>query len=302
LASIKRSSKVGKRFKMPTKDEVLDAIRECGQALGRAPSRAEFKSRTGIGQYQVDLHFASWRAAVVAAGLTPDTSTVRLEDDALLAGWGNLVRRLRHIPTRAVYRPEGKYSPGVFERHFGPWSTAPERFRAFATGKAEWGDVLALLPVDTKPPHPSAPQSAVATTPTAPSPRPTPDVGLQHTEMDDRPTYGNPIDFRGLRHEPVNEDGVVFLFGMVARELGYLVEAVQAGFPDCEAKRQVGPGKWQRVRIEFEFESRNFRDHGHPPDGCDLIVCWRHNWAECPSHLEVVEISKVIQTLSASDE
>ena len=41
-------------------------------------------------------------------------------------------------------------------------------------------------------------------------------------------------------------------------------------------------------RIEFEFESRNFRDHGHPPDGCDIIVCWRHNWAECPEHLEII--------------
>lgn len=124
----------------------------------------------------------------------------------------------------------------------------------------------------------------------------------RHTKLRDRHTYGNLIDFRGLRHEPVNEDGVVFLFGMVARELGYLVEAVQAGFPDCEAKRQVGPGKWQRVRIEFEFESRNFRDHGHPPEGCDLIVCWRHNWTECPAHIEVVELSTVIKTLSSSED
>ena len=120
--------------------------------------------------------------------------------------------------------------------------------------------------------------------------------------LENRPTYGNPIDFRGLRHEPVNEDGVVFLFGMVARELGYLVEAVQAGFPDCEAKRQVEAGKWQRVRIEFEYESRNFRDHGHPPEGCDVIVCWRHNWPECPAELEVVELRSVIATLSGSEE
>jgi hypothetical protein len=100
----------------------------------------------------------------------------------------------------------------------------------------------------------------------------------------------------------VNEDGVVFLFGMVARELGYLVEAVQAGFPDCEAKRQVAPDKWQRVRIEFEFESRNFRDHGHAPDGCDLIACWAHNWADCPETLEVVELRNIIKSLPKSDE
>jgi hypothetical protein len=114
------------------------------------------------------------------------------------------------------------------------------------------------------------------------------------------PTYGNPIDFRGLRHEPVNEDGVIFLFGMVADELGYLVEAVQAGFPDCEAKRQIDTGKWQRVRIEFEFESRNFRDHGHSLEGCDVIVCWRHNWQECPEHLEVVELRSELKRLSSN--
>jgi hypothetical protein len=49
------------------------------------------------------------------------------------------------------------------------------------------------------------------------------------------------------------------------------------------------------VRIEFEFRSRTFRDHGHDPDGCDLIVCWEHNWPECP--LEVVELRKVIDDL-----
>ena len=94
----------------------------------------------------------------------------------------------------------------------------------------------------------------------------------------------------------------MFLFGMVARELGYLVEVLQVGYPDCEAKRQVEPGEWQRVRIEFEYESRNFRDHGHSPVGCDIIVCWRHNWQECPANLEVVELKSVIQTLASDEE
>ena len=97
----------------------------------------------------------------------------------------------------------------------------------------------------------------------------------------------------------MNEQGVVFLFGMVARELGYMVEAVQSGFPDCEAKRQIGRDKWQRVRIEFEFESRNFLDHGHQLSGCDVIVCWKHNWSECP--LEVVVLSTVIKTLASAE-
>ncbi len=231
----------------------------------------------------------------VAAPSKSGQTNVRLSDDELLRSWGAFVRKERQIPARHRYRVDGEYSPGVFERHFGPWSALPEKFRRFAEGKPEWADVLALLPLPrSSGSHPAAPAPSVnaAASPSRP----------QHSKLGDRPTYGDPVDFRGLRHEPVNEQGVVFIFGMVARELGYLVEAVQAGFPDCEAKRQVGPGKWQRVRIEFEFESRSFRDHGHPPEGCDLIVCWVHNWSECPSHLEILELSTVIRSLAQSEE
>ena len=109
--------------------------------------------------------------------------------------------------------------------------------------------------------------------------------------------YGAPISFRGLRHAPINEQGVVFLFGMVSYEIGFIVEAVHAAYPDCEAKRCVDRRneRWQRVRIEFEFCSSNFRDHGHDPSGCDVIVCWEHDWPDCP--LEVVELRRVINEL-----
>jgi hypothetical protein len=104
-----------------------------------------------------------------------------------------------------------------------------------------------------------------------------------------------------MRYEPVNEQGVVVLFGMLAKDLGYMIEAVQKGFPDCEAKRQIAPGRWQRVSIEFEYESKHFRDHGHPANGCDVIVCWRHNWDECPQGIEAVELSSVIKSLASAE-
>jgi len=288
---------------LPDKNVVLDAIRSAAQALGRPPSRSEFKAKSGMTEYQVLQHFPSWREALRAAGFEANPTNLKLDDRTLLVDWGTLVRNNRHIPTRDQYRREGKFSPGVFEKHFGPWSAIPEAFRSFANGKAEWLDVLALLPVNL-PKFDSHPTSAVGHEEPSETVTVSPPAfkQVQHSKLQGRATYGNPIDFRGLRHEPVNEDGVVFLFGMLARELGYLVEAVQAGFPDCEAKRQVAPGRWQRVRIEFEFESRNFRDHGHPVEGCDAIVCWRHNWTDCPASLEVVELSSVIKSLAKTDD
>jgi len=54
------------------------------------------------------------------------------------------------------------------------------------------------------------------------------------------------------------------------------------------------------VSIEFEFESRTYREHGHPLQGCDVIVCWRPNWPECPAHLEILELSRVLGSLKSS--
>jgi Homing endonuclease associated repeat len=234
---------------LPDQDTILNAIRSCASSLGRPPSRAEFMTSAGMTEYQVLRHFPSWREAVRAAGLEPHSTNQPLSVETLLEDWGEVVRQMRRIPTRHQYRKAGNYSLGVFDKRIGSWAAIPPRFRQWASEHPRWADVVALLPLENGRPEQKI-VPALEEPPLA-SLKPT------HQRLPSRPTYGNPIDFRGLRHEPINENGVVFLFGMVARELGYSVEAVQAGYPDCEAKRQVGPGKWQSVRIEFEFESRN---------------------------------------------
>ena len=52
--------------------------------------------------------------------------------------------------------------------------------------------------------------------------------------------------------------------------------------------REIEPGRWQRVLIEFEFYARNFIAHGHDAEKCDMLVCWENDWEKCP--LEVVEL------------
>jgi len=274
---------------MSDKQQILDAIRAIARGLGRAPSQSEFVALSEISEYSVSQCFSSWNDAVRPAGLHPNTLNVRLDDSELLKDWGETVRTNRAIPARRAYRRVGRYDPRTLERRFGPWSSLPEVFLNFSKDNPEWADVVALLPVPAlKQEHGS--NNALAS-PILPK-------KTRHVPLRDRAAYGNPTHFRGLRHEPVNEQGVVLLFGMLAKELGYVIEAVQTGFPDCEAMRQITPERWQRVHIEFEFESRNFRDHGHPASGCDVIVCWRHNWDECPENVEVVELSSVIKLLA----
>ena len=108
--------------------------------------------------------------------------------------------------------------------------------------------------------------------------------------------FGELIDFRGLRHAPINENGVIYLFGMVSHEIGFMVEAVHAAFPDCEAKRHVGNNRYQRVRIKFEYKSSNYKSQGYDSAGADMIVCWLHDWPDCP--LEVLDLKSAIDKLN----
>ncbi len=298
---------------MPDKKQILNSIAAVAKQLGRAPSRSEFISRSGISLHFVLQSFPSWRAAIQAAGLRPYTLNVRIEDASLLEDWGKTARRNKAVLKnrarlpRHIYRRQGKYNPHTLANRFGGWSSVPHAFRKFALGKPKWADVLPLLPAPVARPLLSKTARSrtnetslfsISPKPFSIPPKPfsTPPKKVQHAPLADRATYGNPMHLPGFRHEPVNEQGVILLFGMLAEELGYMVEAIQSGFPDCEAKRQVAPNRWQRVNIEFEFESRNFRDHGHPLGGCDVIVCWRHNWEDCPDHIEVLELSTLINS------
>ena len=93
---------------------------------------------------------------------------------------------------------------------------------------------------------------------------------------------------RFLPFTPKNENGLVYVFALVAERLGFEVESVQAGFPDCRAT--LG-GK--RLRIEFEYLSRRFDRHGHNARRCDLVICWKHDWPAMPAGLAVLDLSKL---------
>jgi hypothetical protein len=297
-------------------ERIVKAIAEVATELGRTPSLVEFAGRAGISKHHVMHSFSKWNEAVRAAGLEPGRLYKRLGLDELLTDWGEAVRKKGGVPSRLWYLRHGKHSHVTLQKRFGRWEAIPAAFRKFAEGRPEWSDVVVLVEramrlertgsSAVRPERAGGrggrerqdgemPRDRTATH-AARRRRGKSFLHALHPPLARRAVYGNPVNFRGMRHEPTNEQGVVLLFGMMAEELGYLVETVQAGFPDCEAKRRVGPDKWQRVRIEFEFESKNFPLHGHSVRGCDVIVCWRHNWKECPKEIEVVELCEVMRS------
>jgi hypothetical protein len=278
-----------------TKEEALEAIRKCAKELGRVPTRIYLQQHAGLNPAEVRKLFGSHLEALRQAGLEAAGQGYTATVDALFTDWATITRQAGRLPTRSEYNSAGRFNASTLEDRWGTWSAVPAALREVARKRADcaaWQDVLEIIESNS---HRAKPRKRPYTRKKQPRiPNvPPPLRGFYKG----RPIYGPQIIFPGLAHEPMDELGVIYVFGMVAHKLGFAVVRTQPNFPDCDALREIQPAKWQPVKIEFEYESRNFLKHRHRPDGCDFIVCWRHNWKECPSTLEVIELQSILRSL-----
>lgn len=104
---------------------------------------------------------------------------------------------------------------------------------------------------------------------------------------------GGILGVRGIVYEPINEQGVILLFAALCHELDFMIEGIRSAFPDALLRRKNSKGTWNSCRAEFEFRSSSFKLHKHNPHQCDLIICWDHDWKDCP--LEVVCLKEKVR-------
>ncbi len=275
-----------------SREEIIAVIRKTTEELGRVPSLEELVEMKKVSRGNVRRKFVTYKAVLEACGLERSGPGYEISVDTLFRNWAGVVRRLGRIPSIAEYEVHGKHSLKPVTRQFGGWREVPAKMAQHAREhglEADWKDVLEVVAGHLKAETARAGRWLG-------KPRPDSGWALMPGLMKDEPVYGPPTVDAHLMLAPMNEQGVLFLFGAVARELGFVVLRIQTGYPDCEALREMEPGKWQRIKIEFEYESRNFLLHGHAAAKCHVIVCWRHNWEECP--VEVVELGKAVTNLS----
>jgi hypothetical protein len=263
--------------------EIIAVMKECAAKLGHAPSLPELKKATGLMPWHVSKAFGTYGRALKACGLERTGSGYTVDRRSMFVAWAETVRKLGKVPTAYEYQEHGKSNAKTLAKWCGTWKRVPNCLLEYMRNQqleGEWKDVMEVTLKYLEPPLWNDRQSGV--NPSSPA-RP--------KVVYDQPMYGAPMLSSPLAFAPINEMAVVFLFGAVARQLGFIVTRLQKEFPDCEALRQVDRERWQRILIEFEYESRNFLAHEHNVKGCDMIICWKHNWPECP--LEVLELSKL---------
>ena len=213
--------------------EIMKAIRRCARKLKRTPTFRELAA-AGVGRGVIETRWKGLRNALIAAGVEANGTGFRHPDSTWLLDWARVARKLGRIPTVMEYRREGRFCHAPLHSRFR-WTKTPEAFTRFAREKGmeqEWKDVLEM--VAARPRKGSRRQISTARR------------SQSAAVMRDRPIYGRPLPLEEMLHEPVNEGGVLFAFGIVARRLGFGVRRIQRAFPDCEAVREVRPTNGSR--------------------------------------------------------
>jgi hypothetical protein len=287
-----------------TKQEVIATIVESSARLGRVPSLPELTRESQVNRRQVRKYFGSYARALAECNLTRSGAGYKVAMEELFRDWAGIVRQLKKLPSVNDYASMSRYSPTPLMARFGVWTQVPPKMKQFMEeqgGMEEWQDVLETIAAQEK-------EETEKARILGPMGGPLKEWPVLVNQPVFGPFIPGPFipgpSMTGplmrpfpMIHGPVNEAGVIYLFGTMAERLGYVVTRMQTDFPDCEAMRRIEGNRWQRVRGEFEYESRNFVKHMHDVKGCDLIICWAHNWPECP--LEVLELQKEVGNLTA---
>ncbi len=280
------------------KEEILAAIKEVADKLGRAPMSGELEEMTGgkIYRAQINRRFGNYGAALEQCGLARQDHARPRTMLELFTLWATATRKVGKVPTITEFHAATMVSSACLVRRFRRWSlvkSGMQKFMELEKLEGEWADVAEIMRKQSSASSLRAQNGRTFTARKDPEQT----SGLTEERLlkrpkpnSDKPMYGEPIGHPAMANAPINEAGVLALFAAMAPELGFILTRVQSAFPDVEALRRMEGGRLQLTLAELEFESRGFVEHRHNPKGCDLLVCWVHNWKECP--LEVIELSR----------
>lgn len=261
----------------------LQALRNAASELGTTQlSKTMFDSADqGIRASTIAKMFGGWEPAIKEAGLERHQfykDELPLEE--LIEDFVSAFRSIGRIPSIHELARRSRFGKNTFSRKLGSYT-------AFKHKAIEVAIATSMLSENEQ----SLLNEQIGTIPLKQDPESLRSNAHPHHQ-------GRSLNFRAFAYAPTYENEVVSLFSVVADELGFEIVCQRPAFPDCEARRLVDKGRqrYKKCLIEFELRSSDFKRHGHPPSGCDLVICWTHDWNECP--VPVLELSSRIRTLS----
>jgi len=264
-----------------TRQKIVTAIVEYAERLGEAPSLKQLMRVSNCTKRQVRRHFGSYAAALRECNLERYGGGAKVPLEDLFEDWAMVVRALKKLPSGTEYERNSHYSQRPLVTRFGTWNQVPYGLKQFmqAEGAKEpgwledWKDVLELIEANenAEAEKDGMPEGLVrgsrgrrwkpaqgGTDEQSKIFRTAIGQGKRWQAFPDRPFYGPLIHPYPLAHGPMNELGVLFLFGTVAAELGFVVAWIRSEFPDCEAMILVGDENGNASELNLNTKAATF--------------------------------------------
>jgi hypothetical protein len=300
---------------MITKERIIQEIQRLAQKLGgKGLNQNQFELHSTIPVETVKYHLGSWEQALKQADLTPvsdekargqrqkssqnkQVKSSTVNEEKLLMELIRIYNKIGEEPTVLTVDTQGKYGEHLYRKYWKSLDEAllqarksfPEKFniKSGKSGAVSIEDAqMSLEEYNVQKQPGRAEEEMVEEQKIKFIPQ-----TIKPKQVKKRPrTLGESIKFRGLRFAPADKKGVIFLFGIVAPELGFVIESLSPEFPDCDARRCVDleNNQWEHIRIQFEYRCSEVQESELLENGCDLIVCWIHDHKDCPT--EVLEL------------
>ena len=113
--------------------EILAAIREMAERMGRYPSMPELtQAHPEIKMGTVRKYFAGYGEALREAGFEGGGCGYTVTMDALFRDWARLARKFGRCPTMSEYERDSKYSVRPLVGRFRVWSQVPRGLYGYA--------------------------------------------------------------------------------------------------------------------------------------------------------------------------
>ncbi|MCR9080207.1 MAG: GIY-YIG nuclease family protein [Henriciella sp.] len=137
---------------MPSREFILSEIQRVYEKNNRAPGMVVFERETGIRKPEwYGVHWRSWSAALIEAGLEPNKKQGKLSSDRILQQYAEFVQQLGRIPAEVDVRMHARDNESfpshtTFSKHFGNKASLLRALSDWVAGHEEFAAIANLLP------------------------------------------------------------------------------------------------------------------------------------------------------------
>jgi hypothetical protein len=134
-------------------EELLSDVNKVAKQLGKdSVTLEEYNERGRVHSTTLTRRFGSWFKVLSLAGLKKSRSLINIPEEELFQNLEEIWTKLGRQPSYSdIQKPFSKYSAGTYEKRFGRWRNALEKFVDFINYEGQFSTEESIKKLKTEP-------------------------------------------------------------------------------------------------------------------------------------------------------